>query len=91
MKNAWDNVIYTCSNMLLFKNEAEVDSWANRHNIPRGDLQPITKIWEFSKVWYGNHLKKDWKKWNTSEAKALFQKFELTGRIWDLEESGKRF
>lgn len=91
MANAWDNVLYTCSTMLLFKNEAEVTSWTNRHNVPKGDLQPIEKIWEFSKVWYGNHLKKDWKKWNTKEAKELFRKFELTGRIWDLEETGMRF
>jgi hypothetical protein len=91
MAKAWDNVIYTCSNMLLFQNEAEVDSWSIRHNIPKGDLQPISRIWEFSKVWYGKHLNVDWKKWNTKEAKELFQKFELTSRTWDLEESGKRF
>ncbi len=36
MANAWDNVIYTCSNMLLFKNEAEVDSWAGNPPIYGG-------------------------------------------------------
>ena len=91
MAQAWENVIYTCSNMLLFNSETEVDNWVLRHNIPRGDLQPISRIWEFSKVWYGNHLNIDWKKWNTNEAKELFKRFELTGKIWDLEETGKRF
>jgi hypothetical protein len=49
MKNAWDNVIYTCSNMLIFENEAQIDQWTKRHNIPKGDIQPIEKIWNFSK------------------------------------------
>jgi hypothetical protein len=31
------------------------------------------------------------KNFNTKETKELFQKFELTSRTWDLEESGKRF
>jgi hypothetical protein len=38
------------SNMLLFQNELEVENWAIRQNTPEGDLQPIGKIWEFSKV-----------------------------------------
>ena len=27
MRRAWDNVIYTCSVMLLFRNEAQVEDW----------------------------------------------------------------
>lgn len=91
MKNAWDNVIYTCSNMLVFENEDQVDEWTRRHNIPKGDVQPIEKIWEFSKKWYGNHLAKDWKKWTVQEAKELFKEFELNHEIWKLEESVERF
>lgn len=91
MTNAWDNVIYTCSNMLLFRNEGEVNNWSQRHNIPRGDIQPIERIWEFSKVWYGNHLNPNWEKWTTKEAKEIFQKFGLTSETWDLEASAKRF
>ncbi len=91
MKNAWDNVIYTCSNMLVFNNEEQVDEWCARHNIPKGDIQPIKNIWEFSKEWYGNHLNPDWKKWTMKEAKEMFAKFNLTHEIWNLEESGSRF
>lgn len=91
MTKAWDNVIYTCSNMLLFRNENEVNAWSQRHDIPRGDIQPIERIWEFSKVWYGNHLNPNWKKWTTKEAKEIFLRFGLTGDTWNLEESAKRF
>jgi hypothetical protein len=91
MKSAWENVIYTCSTMLFFENEADIDSWCRKHGIERGDVQPIEKIWEFSKVWYGNHLNPQWRKWTNSEAKKIFDQFGLTGRIWDIPSSDSRF
>ena len=91
MKNAWDNVIYTCSNMLIFENETQINEWSKRHNIPKGDIQPISNIWAFSREWYGNHLNPEWTKWTMQEAKEMFAKYNLTGATWDLETSGKRF
>jgi len=91
MKNAWDNVIYTCSNMLVFQNEDQINHWTQKHNIPKGDIQPISNVWEFSKKWYGNHLNPDWQKWTMEEAKAIFLQFNLTNKIWDLETSNARF
>jgi hypothetical protein len=91
MKNAWDNVIYTCSTMLLFENEDQINEWSSKHKIPKGDVQPIEKICEFSKVWYGNHLNPKWKKWSSEEAKEIFRKFNLTHEIWDIPVSNTRF
>lgn len=91
MKNAWDNVIYTCSNMLVFENEEQIDNWTRKHNIPKGDIQPIEKIWNFSKKWYGNHLNPKWTKWTIEEAKEMFREFELNDRIWKLDDSTERF
>ncbi len=91
MKNAWDNVIYTCSTMLVFKNEKQIDEWVKKHNISKGDIQPISKIWEFSKAWYGKHLNVDWKKWTMQEAKEIFVKFKLEHEIWNLEDEKGRF
>ncbi len=91
MKNAWDNVIYTCSNMLVFENREQIEDWSTRHNIPLGDIQPVQKIWEFSKKWYGNHLNPDWAKWTAEDAGKMFREFDLTHPTWDLEASGQRF
>ncbi len=91
MKDAWDNVIYTCSNIIVFKDEKQVDLWTKRHNIPKGDIQPIGKIWQFSKKWYGNHLNPDWKKWTMKEAKEIFLEFNLKHEIWDVENLDLRF
>ncbi len=91
MKKAWDNIIYTCSSMLVFRDEEQINNWTIRHNIPKGDIQPISNVWEFSKKWYGNHLNPDWKKWTMEEAKEIFLQFGLTNKIWDLETSSSRF
>ena len=91
MKNAWDNVIYTCSNMLIFEDKMQVDTWSKKHNIPKGDIQPIENIWNFSKKWYGNHLDPNWNKWTMEEAKELFKEFELDNEIWHLGDSTERF
>ncbi|HSF54807.1 MAG TPA: alkylmercury lyase family protein [Algoriphagus sp.] len=91
MKNAWDNVIYTCSNMLVFENDEQVNIWSKKHNIPKGDIQPIEKIWNFSKRWYGNHLNPEWTKWTMEDAKQIFKEFDLTDKIWNLGDSKERF
>ena len=91
MQKAWDNVIYTCSTMLMFDSEAEIDAWCERHHISKGDVQPIEKIWQFSRVWYGNHLDENWQKWTVEEAIAIFQRFELDHPVWDMPSGGERF
>ena len=91
MRNAWDNVIYTCTTMLLFRDKEEVDHWSQRHNIPKGDIQPAENIWNFSQKWYGNHLNPAWIKWTGEEAKSMFKEFGLTHPIWDLEGGKERF
>ncbi len=91
MLQAWDNVTYTCSNMLLFESEAEIVDWCKRHKMAVGDIQTLEHIWQFSKVWYGNHLRADWHKWSSEEARALFTQFGLKGRIWDIPAVSGRF
>lgn len=81
MKNAWENVIYTCSNVLVFEDEFQIDKWSKKNNIPKGDIQSIQRIGNFPKEWYGNHLNPEWTKWAKEEAKEMFEKFELTHRI----------
>jgi hypothetical protein len=91
MRNAWDNVIYTCSTMLIFESVSAVENWCKKHRIQQGDIQPITRIWEFSKVWYGNHLNPEWEKWTAAQAKSIFEQFQLTSDIWEIPVSDTRF
>lgn len=91
MTQAWDNVTYTCSCMLLFESSAAVDRWCAGHAIPRGDVQPLANVWAFAQTWYGRHLDPDWTKWTTEEARALFERFGLTGPTWALPVTPERF
>ncbi|GAB4522784.1 MAG: hypothetical protein OHK0046_35810 [Anaerolineae bacterium] len=91
MTQAWDNVIYTCSTMLLFENEAAVEQWCAQHRINRGDIQPVENIWRFAQVWYGNHLNPAWEKWTNRQAADIFQQFGLTHPIWHIPTSDARF
>lgn len=91
MARAWDNVMYTCSTMLVFASDAAVDAWCARHAMPRGDVQSLATVWAFAQVWYGRHLEPGWTKWTTDEARELFARFGLTGPIWDLPATAERF
>lgn len=91
MRNVWDNVIYTCSTMLLFDSEAQIDDWCERHRIRKGNVQPLARVVEFAKVWYGRHADPAWKKWSSEEAKAIFERFGFTGPIWDIPTNAARF
>jgi len=91
MRHAWDNVLYTCSTMLLFRTEADVDAWSERHRIPRGDVQPVELVWELAQAWYGRHRARDWRKWTAEEARDIFQRLGLTGPIWEVPGADERF
>ncbi|NET33230.1 MAG: hypothetical protein F6K19_14620 [Cyanothece sp. SIO1E1] len=91
MMKAWDNVLYTCTTMLAFRTEEEIDKWSARHDIPKGDVRPLPQIWRFAKKWYGQHLDPNWKKWTLPEAKEIFDEFGLTHPIWNLDLSDLRF
>lgn len=89
MTRAWDNVVYTCSNMLLFKDEQHVSEWSERHQSALGDIQPVTKVLELAKRWYGEHLQPDWRKKSISEARIIFQDLGLNHPVWSLPTSQK--
>lgn len=91
MRNAWDNVIYTCSVMLLFRDEPEVDAWCASRGIPKGDVRPIAQISAFAAEWYGRHAAPDWTKWSVDEAIGLFRRHGLSGPVWTLPSADGRF
>lgn len=91
MQNAWDNVVFTCSVMLLFRNESQVDDWCAERGIAKGDVRPIEQVWPFAAEWYSCHANSDWKKWSVSEAAEIFARHNLTGPVWFLPEESRRF
>lgn len=91
MRNAWDNVIYTCSVQLLFRDEAEVDEWCSTWGIPKGDVRPIEQIRNFATEWYGRHADADWTKWSLHDAVEILRRHNLTGPTWSIGDNSGRF
>jgi len=91
MARAWDNVVYTCSTMLLFKDENHVAQWSARHRIPRGDIQPVAQVLELAKRWYGEHLHPDSTKKSIAEARAIFADLGFVHPVWSLPSDEGRF
>ena len=88
---AWENVVYYCSMVLLFRGEDEVTSWSERHAIPRGAVVPVTQVWELARLWYGRHLAPDWRKWTTAEAQEIFDRAGLRDAFWELPTTREHF
>ena len=91
MARAWDNVVYTCSMMLLFRDNDAVGAWCDRFGKQPGDVRPVEQIWQFAREWYGRHLDTDWRKWTVGEAAAMFAKHGLDGPVWTLQSQDARF
>jgi hypothetical protein len=80
----WDNVIYTCANILIFKKEKDIDEWCLRHNKPKGQVIPLDQLWELSKLWYGNYILPSFKRKSKETAEQMFETVGLKGDFWKL-------
>jgi hypothetical protein len=91
IRRAWENVLYYCGTVLVFRAEPDVDAWCERHGIERGEVVPLRQVWELARVWYGNHRARDWKKWTLAQAQEIFTRVGLTGDFWRILQTGERF
>ncbi|MCA9242848.1 MAG: hypothetical protein KDA32_02745 [Phycisphaerales bacterium] len=82
---AWDNVHRHCACTLVFDSEKSITEWCARHRISRGEVLPLAHAAAFARIWYGDHLSREWRKPSLSDAQALFERAGLTSRHWRLE------
>ncbi len=68
--------------MLLFRDEEEITIWVNRTGETRGEFLTLQKVWELSKLWYGNRMSPDYRGRSTGEAEAIFMQLGLTSTFW---------
>ncbi|HEX2689306.1 MAG TPA: organomercurial lyase [Kofleriaceae bacterium] len=91
VRDAWNNVVHFCANVLPFRSEAEAAGWSQRHDLPLGQVVPIAQVLELARAWYGNHLAPDWRKWTVAEAQQILTRVGLVGAHWQLPGAGERF
>lgn len=85
----WENVCYTCSTILFFRDEQQVSAWCAAHGINHGAVLPIEQAWELARQWYGNSLAPDWRRKTATEAASLFESLGLRGEFWRIPETWK--
>jgi Alkylmercury lyase len=90
-RDAWSNVSHWCSTVLPFRNARDVDTWSQRHRLPRGALLPWSQVLALGAAWYGRHLDQDWRKWSLREAQEIFERAGLRGAFWQLPLSEQPF
>jgi Alkylmercury lyase len=84
VRHWWDNVIHACASFQPFRDEAEIDCWCLRHDLPRGAVLTMPSLWAFASDWYGSYLERPWRKRGVADAEALFERHGLTGDFWRL-------
>ena len=81
----WGNVIHACATFQPFHSEADIDDWCGRHALPRGAVVPLPKMWHFASDWYGDYLRKPWRKRSREEIIKLFAEHGFESEFWRLD------
>ena len=84
-KKFWNNVVYTCANMLTFESAEAVEEWCARHQVTMGEIKPLPQVWELAKIWYGNYLSPDWSYKSVDYAHQLFEEVGFNSDFWRLD------
>ncbi|WP_165614401.1 organomercurial lyase [Paraburkholderia ginsengiterrae] len=90
-RRAWDNVHHFCARVLPFRSPEDVDEWGSRHQLPLGEVMPITQLADLARRWYSHHADSDWEKWTPVQAMEIFRSAGLVGDFWKLDTSVGRY
>mgnify|MGYP003309867287 FL=1 len=91
MSRVWDNVIYSCSMMLVFQTEEQINMRCSADNVAKGDIKRLAALYPLAAEWYAGHLDFNWEKWTVSEAQELMDRHGFSGPIWSLPTDKDRF
>ncbi|KGB53065.1 Alkylmercury lyase [Sphingopyxis sp. LC81] len=80
----WDNVIHACASFQPFRTEADVEDWCARHALPKGAVVPMPTMWAFARDWYGDAIRKPWRKRSADEVRTVFERHGFTSPFWSV-------
>lgn len=83
----WDDVIHTCSNQLLFCDDACVDAWLGRHDHDEGYRMDLQTLWRFAAGWYEGRLDRGYERREPADAAKYLRRVGLSGSFWGLPEA----
>jgi hypothetical protein len=82
----WDDVIHTCSNQLLFCNDACIDRWLDATRNDEGYRMGLTTLWRFASGWYSGRLDRGYRRREPADALSYFREVGLSGSFWGLPD-----
>ncbi|MCI0570914.1 MAG: GntR family transcriptional regulator [Myxococcaceae bacterium] len=80
----WDDVGYTCGNLLFFRSPAERETWCARHGVPRGELLTLAQALALAGEWFTGRLERGWRRLTPDEAHESLARQGLHGPFWAL-------
>lgn len=80
----WDDVVHTCSNQLLFCDDACIDRWLARTGRAEGYRMDLDTLWRFAAGWYQGRLERGYRRREPADAHAYFRQVGLQGPFWGL-------
>ena len=78
----WDDVVFTCSQQLLFCDQSHVDYWLARTGHSRGAVLDLSTLWRLATGWYAGRLTPGYRRRTPAEAANFFASIGLTGDFW---------
>lgn len=78
----WNDVVYSCSNQLLFCSREHVNGWLKETGNTFGTILDLKTLWTLATGWYKGRLSADYRRRDANEAAEFFRSICLTGDFW---------
>lgn len=78
----WNDVVYSCSNQLLFCNRSHVQKWLEKTGNTFGTILDLSTLWTLATKWYEGRLTPEYRRRTADEAADFFASIGLTGDFW---------
>lgn len=86
MPQAWDEVVYTCSNQRLFCSHGCVQKWLDRTGHTQGYVMDLATLWRLASGWYRGRLDSPYQRRDPQGAAEYFRAVGLHGPFWGLSD-----
>lgn len=78
----WNDVVYSCSNQLIFCNREHVDQWLQKTGNTLGTILDMFTLWTLATEWYKGRLTPEYRRRTANEAAEFFANIGLKGDFW---------
>lgn len=78
----WNDVVYSCSNQLLFCDRSHVELWLQKSGNAFGTVLDLPTLWTLATEWYKGRLTPEYRRRTADEAAEFFDSIGLKGKFW---------